>query len=166
MLVDKFSVQVRRVVRRGDVVLLVAPDDPRVLMVKRVVGLPGDELRLATGTGAGGGGGADGPVAEAAGRSGGGGGSGEPQAAAAPTTVVPAGHFWVEGDNSASSTDSATRYGAVPLGLLQGRVMGVVWPPSRMARIAPREAPAARFARRGDDGERALSGGRHEPQRY
>ena len=38
---------------------------------------------------------------------------------------------WVEGDDPASSTDSRA-FGAVPLGLVRGRVRLVWWPPSRV----------------------------------
>ncbi len=46
------------------------------------------------------------------------------------------GHCWVEGDNAAYSEDSATAYGPVPLALIQGRVMGVFWPPTRVGPVA------------------------------
>ncbi|WZZ29778.1 mitochondrial inner membrane protease subunit 2-like [Brassica napus] len=47
---------------------------------------------------------------------------------------VPEGHCWVEGDNKASSLDSRT-FGPIPLGLIQGRVTRVVWPPQRLRKL-------------------------------
>ncbi|KAL6133085.1 hypothetical protein ACLB2K_065322 [Fragaria x ananassa] len=44
---------------------------------------------------------------------------------------VPEGHCWVEGDNSSSSMDSRT-FGTIPLGLIQGKVTHIVWPPQRI----------------------------------
>jgi len=41
--------------------------------------------------------------------------------------IVPDGHMWVEGDNPANSSDSRT-YGAVPMTLIQGRVLCRIWP--------------------------------------
>jgi inner membrane protease subunit 2 len=45
--------------------------------------------------------------------------------------VVPRGYCWVEGDNRATSRDSASQYGPVPLGLIEGRVTAIIWPPGR-----------------------------------
>eukprot|EP00930_Biecheleria_cincta_P015969 TRINITY_DN1313_c0_g3_i1.p1 TRINITY_DN1313_c0_g3~~TRINITY_DN1313_c0_g3_i1.p1 ORF type:complete len:354 (-),score=36.68 TRINITY_DN1313_c0_g3_i1:55-1116(-) len=42
-------------------------------------------------------------------------------------TFVPPGHCWVEGDNAQLSIDSRT-FGSVPMGLLEGLVISVVWP--------------------------------------
>jgi hypothetical protein len=42
--------------------------------------------------------------------------------------VIPRGHIWVEGDNTANSTDSRD-YGPLPLGLVKGRVLFRLWPP-------------------------------------
>ncbi|XP_044476204.1 mitochondrial inner membrane protease subunit 2-like [Mangifera indica] len=44
---------------------------------------------------------------------------------------VPDGHCWVEGDNLSSSMDSRS-VGPIPLGLVQGRVTHIVWPPQRL----------------------------------
>ncbi|CAD5322472.1 unnamed protein product [Arabidopsis thaliana] len=49
---------------------------------------------------------------------------------------VPEGHCWVEGDNKTSSLDSRT-FGPIPLGLIQGRVTCVMWPPQRISKIGP-----------------------------
>ncbi|KAJ0610820.1 putative signal peptidase I [Helianthus annuus] len=54
-------------------------------------------------------------------------------------TRVPEGHCWVEGDNSAFSSDSRT-YGPIPLGLIRGRVTHVIWPPQRMKKVDRRIA--------------------------
>mmetsp|Transcript_31008 Transcript_31008/g.81419 ORF Transcript_31008/g.81419 Transcript_31008/m.81419 type:complete len:179 (-) Transcript_31008:361-897(-) len=55
---------------------------------------------------------------------------------------VPAGHVWVEGDNYPVSRDS-TQYGPVPIGLIEGHVTHVVWPPNRFRRM-PIEVPEPR----------------------
>ncbi|KAK4533060.1 hypothetical protein CCYA_CCYA15G3917 [Cyanidiococcus yangmingshanensis] len=44
---------------------------------------------------------------------------------------IPRGCCWIEGDNRALSRDSASHYGPVPLGLIEGRVIAIVWPPGR-----------------------------------
>uniref|UniRef100_A0ACD6A1S8 Uncharacterized protein n=2 Tax=Avena sativa TaxID=4498 RepID=A0ACD6A1S8_AVESA len=50
---------------------------------------------------------------------------------------IPEGHCWVEGDNGSVSWDSRC-YGPVPLGLVQGRVTHVVWPPHKIGRVDKR----------------------------
>lgn len=50
------------------------------------------------------------------------------------TRVIPPGRCWVEGDNPAFSDDS-DKFGAVPLALIESRVLAVVWPPDRMKRV-------------------------------
>jgi len=50
---------------------------------------------------------------------------------------IPEGHCWVEGDNAVSSLDSRS-FGPVPLGLVQGRVTHVIWPPERVGAIEKR----------------------------
>ena len=41
---------------------------------------------------------------------------------------------WIEGDNQLASYDSY-HFGQIPLGLVQGRVTYIVWPPSRLGKI-------------------------------
>lgn len=48
---------------------------------------------------------------------------------------IPQGRCWVEGDNQEHSGDSRTMYGPVHLGLLEGRVTHIVWPPWRIQAI-------------------------------
>ncbi|KAL8196780.1 hypothetical protein R6Q57_024482 [Mikania cordata] len=59
-------------------------------------------------------------------------------------TKVPQGHCWVQGDNYALSTDSRT-YGSIPLGLIEGRVTHVIWPPQRIKKV-DRRIPQDKFA--------------------
>ncbi|KAG5680856.1 hypothetical protein PVAND_010337 [Polypedilum vanderplanki] len=47
---------------------------------------------------------------------------------------VPAGHFWIEGDNVNNSLDSNT-FGPVPLGLLTAKATHIVWPLSRIGSL-------------------------------
>ncbi|KAJ4835052.1 hypothetical protein Tsubulata_012848 [Turnera subulata] len=47
---------------------------------------------------------------------------------------IPDGCCWVEGDNVVSSKDSRT-FGPIPLGLINGRAVAVVWPPQRTGKV-------------------------------
>ena len=85
---------------RGDVLVLSSPIEPSEMVIKRVVALGGDWVRRRDNS-------AD--------------------SRAGDFVRVPAGHLWVEGDNERFSNDSNT-YGAVPAGLVRGRVLGKVWP--------------------------------------
>jgi len=51
--------------------------------------------------------------------------------------VVPDGHVWLEGDNPKNSRDSRS-YGAVPLGLLHGKVIFKLWPLKNFGILPPR----------------------------
>ncbi|KAK9820562.1 hypothetical protein WJX72_011658 [[Myrmecia] bisecta] len=59
---------------------------------------------------------------------------------------IPKGHCWIEGDNPALSEDSRSKYGPVPLGLIEGRVTHVIWPPSRIGRITAALPPGRLLA--------------------
>ncbi|KAK9706085.1 hypothetical protein RND81_07G103300 [Saponaria officinalis] len=61
------------------------------------------------------------------------------------TVKIPNGHCWVEGDNSATSLDSRS-FGPVPLGLAQGRVTHILWPPQRIGKVEV-EVPQHRLSR-------------------
>ncbi|SCU94522.1 LADA_0G09032g1_1 [Lachancea dasiensis] len=43
---------------------------------------------------------------------------------------IPRNHVWVEGDNAFHSTDS-NNFGPISTGLVIGKAIGVIWPPSR-----------------------------------
>uniref|UniRef100_A0A7S1THA8 Mitochondrial inner membrane protease subunit 2 n=1 Tax=Compsopogon caeruleus TaxID=31354 RepID=A0A7S1THA8_9RHOD len=54
--------------------------------------------------------------------------------------VVPPGHVWVEGDNSSRSNDS-TEFGCIPVALVEGNVVAVIWPQPRRIQTTKPEHP-------------------------
>lgn len=105
-------------VQRGDIVVLEYPLDPSVDYIKRVIALPGDEVRI------------DGGDVRLNGRL-----LEEPYVAAQdPRTrlalTVQPGTFFVMGDNRPHSSDSR-EFGLVPRENLVGKVDLRVWPPHR-----------------------------------
>lgn len=107
----------KRDVKRGDVLQFASPNEPEVLAVKRVVGLPGDTVvldpkrrpRVSEGP--------------------------DPTAARAwdswqGRAVVPPGHIWVEGDNWRKTSDS-NWYGPISKSLITGKAVAVMWPRER-----------------------------------
>jgi inner membrane protease subunit 1 len=85
--------------RRGDLVVATSPLDPRMVICKRVLGLPGDVVNV------------DPTAADDARRN--------------EHVYVPTGHLWLGGDNAAMSRDSRT-YGPVPVGLVRGKLRASV----------------------------------------
>jgi signal peptidase I len=119
LVVDRLTCSVSGV-DRFDVIVLGNPRDPSVDYVKRVVGLPGDRVRLVDGTlwvnGV--------PAPEAF----------APIHDFANTAehVVPSGYVWVLGDNRPISCDSRD-FGLVEHSLLKGRVRARFWPLGNVA---------------------------------
>ncbi|XP_067635935.1 mitochondrial inner membrane protease subunit 1 [Eurosta solidaginis] len=109
--------------RRGDIIIAVSPTDPKQFICKRVVGIPGDRIALkssvapATDTSA------DEAVANR-----------KLKMLKFIDEYVPRGFIWIEGDNSANSSDSRY-YGPIPIGLVKSRVVCRLWPLNEMCML-------------------------------
>lgn len=107
---------------RGQVVVFRYPRDPRQYFIKRIVGLPGETVRIA-----------DGGVTIVSAEHPNGLGLDEPYLTDAVTTTgtyqveVPAGHYFLMGDNRAASLDSRV-FGPVDEDYMIGRVWLRAWP--------------------------------------
>ncbi|TGZ84169.1 LexA/Signal peptidase [Ascodesmis nigricans] len=103
--------------RRGQIVVLRSPINPEAAVVKRVIGLEGDVVRVKTGRRLG---------WQRTGR----GGSLYGRALMpGDLIVVPPGHCWVEGDGEISR--DSNDFGAVSISCVQGRVAGRLFPSSQ-----------------------------------
>ena len=105
-------------VQRGDIVVLRYPLDPRLDYIKRVIGLPGDIVRIHEGSVS-----VNGEVLEEPYIS-------EPDPRGDATVCVEPEHYYVMGDNRPHSSDSR-EFGQVPRENLRGKVDLRVWPPDR-----------------------------------
>ncbi|NXQ15097.1 IMP1L protease, partial [Peucedramus taeniatus] len=85
-------------IRKGDIVIVKSPNDPKSNICKRVIGLEGDKVCTSN-----------------------------PSDFLKSHSYVPKGHVWLEGDNLRNSTDSRC-YGPVPYGLIRGRICLKIWP--------------------------------------
>jgi signal peptidase I len=109
-------------VARGDIVVLKYPLDPSVDYIKRVIGLPGDEVALERGAVWVNGERLDEPYVA------------DQDPLSRTHIVVKPAHFFVLGDNRPRSCDSR-EFGLVPRDYIRGRVEVCVWPPSRVGAI-------------------------------
>lgn len=115
LLVNKFLYRFQDPTR-GDIVVFRYPLGTERDFIKRVIGVPGDRVRIEEGRVF-----VNGELLE------------EPYVArrdgySMPERVVPPGHLFVLGDNRGNSEDSRI-FGFVPLHLLVGKAMVVYWPP-------------------------------------
>ena len=104
-------------IHRGDVVVFHYPGDPSKSYIKRVIALPGDELRIL-----------DGIVYVNGSR------LPEPyvpqlfeDGRSVAEQTIPRGDFWVMGDHRSISSDSRD-FGAVPRDLIYGKAAFIYWP--------------------------------------
>eukprot|EP00250_Pteridium_aquilinum_P006822 c16660_g2_i1 orf=812-1297(-) len=105
LLVERLSTRFQRV-KQGDIVMSLSPENPRLIVCKRILGLEGDEVTVLPSKGNG----------------------------LLQHVSVPKGHVWLQGDNLLNSADSRN-YGPVPYALLKGKVCLRVWPPKGWARF-------------------------------
>lgn len=121
ILVDHWSYMFQDV-HRGDIVVLRYPLDPSLDYIKRVIGLPGETVRIENGRVSVDGRWIDEPyVAEI-----------DPRTAI--VMHIEPDNYFVLGDNRAHSSDSR-EFGLVPRENLRGKVDLRVWPPERMGRL-------------------------------
>uniref|UniRef100_A0A7S0WXM8 Peptidase S26 domain-containing protein n=1 Tax=Pyramimonas obovata TaxID=1411642 RepID=A0A7S0WXM8_9CHLO len=86
-------------IKSGDVVVATSPANPRSVVCKRVLAMEGEQVRVVSPTWG------DDKIVD-----------------------VPAGHVWLQGDNTRNSNDSR-HYGPVPMALVQSKVVCRIWPP-------------------------------------
>jgi signal peptidase I len=117
ILIDPVSFMLQGV-RRGDIVVLQYPLDPSIDYIKRVVGLPGDEIVIEQGDVWVNGERLSEPYVES------------PDPFCSLRTRVKPAHYFVLGDNRRRSCDSR-EFGQVPQGYVRGKVELCLWPPAR-----------------------------------
>lgn len=126
VIVDKISYSFKDP-ERGEIVVFHYPRDPEQEYIKRIIGLPGEEITVQDGIVA-----VNGEVLA------------ETYISAAPSyeldLVVPEGEYFVLGDNRNNSSDSHN-WGTVPTDYLVGRAIFVYWPLNELGLI--KDASAA-----------------------
>lgn len=105
-----------RDVHRGDVIVFKFPDEPETDYIKRVVGIPGDNLEIRKGIVYVNGERVDDPYVKEAYR----------LQDTYPVFTVPEGKYWVMGDHRDRSSDSRV-WGFVPRDLIKGRALLIWW---------------------------------------
>lgn len=108
--------------RRGDVVVLHDPGGSPELLIKRVVGLPGERITIADGRVYIDGKSLDEPYLT------------QPTQGGGRSWVVPPLHVFVMGDNRSASRDSRI-FGPVPLSQIVGHAVFRYWPPEQIGLI-------------------------------
>ncbi len=108
--------------RRGDVVVFRFPEDPQRNFIKRIIGVPGDTVQVQNGTVYVNG------QAEPDGFT-----EGPTRYQYGPVTV-PAGQYFVLGDNRNNSYDSHV-WGMVPAGNIVGQAWSTYWPLSKLGLV-------------------------------
>lgn len=116
---------------RGDIVIAKNPINPRMMICKRIVGLPGDKIHVKPKVNPFGSSKSELDVNDKTLRDSLAyfvededdhidNQSSSMKTFRSKTVIVPVGHVWIEGDNSENSIDSRS-YGPIPMGLIQSR---------------------------------------------
>jgi signal peptidase I len=121
ILIDPLSYLLQGI-QRGDIVVMQYPLDPSIDYIKRVVGLPGDEIVIEDGEVWVNGELLSEPYVES------------PDPFCSLRTRVKPAHYFVLGDNRRRSCDSR-EFGQVPQGYVRGKVELCLWPPTRAGLI-------------------------------
>lgn len=133
VLVNRLAYQFGEV-QRGDIIVFRYPRDPEQDLIKRVIGLPGDEIVIEGGAVS-----LNGEVLH------------EPYIAAAPAYAgrwqVPEGFLFVLGDNRNDSSDSHS-WGLLPAENVIGKAVLIYWPPPQWSVIRHTRHPIDEFKER------------------
>jgi signal peptidase I len=120
-------------IERGDTVVFIYPHEPRKSYIKRVIGLPGDRIRIVAGQVFVNGRALEEDYVASEYR----------DAVSWPPTAsgdtpdereVPAGQYFVLGDHRSSSSDSRS-WGWVPRDNIFGKAVFIYWPPDKIGRL-------------------------------
>jgi len=95
---------------RNDIIIAIHPNQPKNLICKRLIALPGD-IVLINSIG-------ETPRTDV---------EDNDLISGAKKIFIKPGSCWVEGDNRLNSTDSRN-YGQIPMGLIKSKVLARVWP--------------------------------------
>jgi inner membrane protease subunit 2 len=113
--------------QRQDIVTFRSPIDPNRILIKRILAIPNDRVLPL-------------PITQRSIpiRS-------KPISSTPKDYItIPYGHYWVEGDDSFHSHDSNT-FGPIPEGLIESRVVWILWPLSRFGPITSKKIVNNRF---------------------
>lgn len=88
-------------VKRGDIIVAISPRNPNETIIKRVVAMEGDVVKVK-----------------------------RKHDDYSTRRIVPKGYYWIEGDHKGHTYDS-TSFGPLSKGLVLAKVPVIVWPPSR-----------------------------------
>ncbi len=102
--------------QRGDIIVFRDPRDPERKLIKRIIGLPDDTLEIQQGQIFVNGQLLNEPYTQSPGRY------------SMPSTLIPAGHYFVLGDNRNNSSDSHN-WGTLPRDEIIGKAWLSYWPP-------------------------------------
>ncbi|RKP13212.1 peptidase S24/S26A/S26B/S26C, partial [Piptocephalis cylindrospora] len=106
---------------RGDVVILRSPLDPSLRLVKRIVALENDHVRLSPEDAK--------QILEMEED------KESKNEALGLYRKIPEGSLWVEGDAPSYCSQDSRFFGPIPKPLIEGYAQYILWPPSRMGRV-------------------------------
>ena len=119
--VDRAAVLLGAQFERGDIIVMRSPDDPDVDYVKRIVGLPGEQIEIRGGRVR-----VNGRILDES--------FGVPTRERSRSWNVPEGKFFVLGDNRSRSCDSRD-FGVVNGESIKGKVRFCFWPPHHLPEL-------------------------------